>query len=474
MQAARQSLLRFLKMNQRIVRSKQIHTNSLEIKMAQLYCILLPFRMIFQLSFLKSVFGVCANYLPFIFHLLGLFIWMANERGRIDLSTKRGLMGEAGRLVLYLNLSSLVMAFVIQMKYGNHGGENAFLGILGMEIYFFQYFFMFLYNYRVFRILTVATINKTLHASCLSLLFIGYFQVLVMNGIGGSIYDGLNFLGVLNSSDNLPKLCLTGVEGATAGCIIGVFVMPFLLSKVLNEERKYFFEILLWIVPILYTNSSTAYLLFVTDWIVFFIILLTKSKNPRKIIRIFLITIICIALGLCALFLLGVIDESVLDAVYYNLFIKPVSFDSNGSTTSRTIPFYVNWGAFTEYPIIGTGNGLQGYFYERYFPSWAVNVAGSDVGVFLENSRNGISNGGVFIPSLLSGYGIIGMALIAHFVYRCIKENSNNKMYDDNMHDLYVISGIAFVVMGFQGDAYGLYFAWFMLSIPFLVRREKK
>ena len=47
------------------------------------------------------------------------------------------------------------MAVVIQTIYGNQGSENAFQGIAGMLVYFTQYLLMFLYNYRVFQLLSV-------------------------------------------------------------------------------------------------------------------------------------------------------------------------------------------------------------------------------------------------------------------------------------------------------------------------------
>ena len=35
-----------------------------------------------------------------------------------------------------------------------------------------------------------------------------------------------------------------------------------------------------------------------------------------------------------------------------------------------------------------------------------------------------------------------------------------------NFYHMFIIASIAFIVMGFQGDAYGMYFAWFMLALP--------
>ena len=189
--------------------AKVIHTSRLEINIAKLYLFFLPFRLFGQLAGLQSIVGVCANYMAFVFHVLGFIIWLINENGKIGFAGEDNfsLIKKLCLLTVYLNLSSFVMAVVIQITMGNQGGESAFSGIAGMVIYFTQYFLIFAYNARVLDIIDRETINYILHWVCLVLLFIGYFQVLVMNGVGGSAYDALNIFGNLNSSGNLPKLC---------------------------------------------------------------------------------------------------------------------------------------------------------------------------------------------------------------------------------------------------------------------------
>lgn len=449
----------------------RIRNTKIEIVVAKLYCFLLPFRMLPQLSFLQSIVGGCANYLPFIFHLVGMLLWMINENGILDFYKKKELIWYATKLTIWLSISSVIMAFVIQNIYGNQGSENAFQGIKGMLIYFIQYFCMFIYNYRVFQILSIDEMNKIIHINCFVLLIIGYFQVLVMNGIGTGVYDRINYLGILNTSSQLPKLCLTGNEGASAGCIIGVFIMPFLFSHIIIGKRKCVFEALLWLIPLYYTYSSTAYILFIVDVIVLLVFLIIKSDKPSRGFITLVIIILCVGITFMVLYQGGLVNEDQINNIHYLLFEK-ASDENNGSTIARNISLLVNWGAFTEYPILGVGNGLQGYFYESYFPAHALKVAGSDAGVFLDRSREGISNGGVFTLSLLSGYGIIGCFFILVFVGKCIKSNALNKASNRNFYFLYIIAGIAFIIMGFQGDAYGLYYAWFMLSIPFMTQKK--
>lgn len=72
----------------------------------------------------------------------------------------------------------------------------------------------------------------------------------------------------------------------------------------------------------------------------------------------------------------------------------------------------------------------------------------------------------MFIPSLLSGYGIVGCLFIALFVYSLVRMNKRRKNVNGNFYSMFIIAAVAFFIAGFQGDMYGMYFAWFMLSLP--------
>lgn len=460
--------------NQNLAKSG-IDLRSVERTVAKLYVFLLPFRLIPHLSFLKSVLGVCALYTVIVFHIFGLLLWLYNERGFLktkDFFNSR-LIQYIVVLTIYLNLSSIMMSFVMQNEHGNLGNDNAFSGIVGMLMYFTQYALMFLYNMRVFEILKKEAINSLLHKLCITLLVIAYMQVLVMNGVGGAIYDAIDVLDVVRNSNQLPKLCLTGSEGAAAGSLISIIVFPVLFSKILTEDKntKYIIEVILWLVPLFFTNSTTGYILATIEFLLFFGVLLFEKRTIKKSVKIISIILILLLVGTIFLGWLGVLNSEMFEQIKYLLFEKATDSD-NGSTVSRTVPLLVNGGAFMEHPIFGVGNGLQGYYYEKYFPSWAYNVAGSDVLVFLETSKTGISNGGVFLPSLLSGYGLAGVTLITIFVIKCIQTIFYKKKYIGNFFYMYIFAGIAFLISGFQGDMYGKYYVWFMLSIPFVLCRE--
>lgn len=451
-----------------------IDIEKVSIAIAKLYLFLLPIKMISPLFFLRVYFGVCANYFDFFFHVIGLFLIAIKSKGIVQFKKD-----EVSKLYYYFvfmvacyNLSSLCMAVVIQHRYGNIGNESAFDGILGMLIYFTQYALIIFYNKEIFRKISIEEIVKILKIVVLYLFVLGYFQILVINfgGVFATVYDRMDVFNILVNS-NMSKLCLTGSEGAAAGTLIATFVLPFIMSRIFVEKRKfiYFLFLLGWLPIIYFTNSSSAYIGAAIDLAVFAFLYYKKHlKNVKVILFLVLITITSIIVFAFSPVMEYFEQSNVAEQIDYLLFSK-VTDKTNGSTVSRTVPLLVNWGAFKEYPLFGVGNGNQGYFYEKYFPSYAYNAKGSDVFVFLERSKSQISNGAVFFPSILSGYGLFGSVLFLIFFIKCIKLVISSKEKLGSFYFMFFISWIALLVSGFQSDYYGIYYVWFLFSIPFMV-----
>lgn len=458
-------------MIQRVTQNRKV-----EKTIAVLYVYLLPVRMIAQFEPLQAAMHGAGIYFDVILHALGVLLYLISHRGRINIKNdlNSSVMQYTGLMILLFNLSSVIMACVIQAIHGNHGSESAFNGILGMLVYFTQYFLMFWYNREVFTLIAKEELLRIFRHICVGMLALGYFQFLVMNigGIFATVYDKLDIFGVLYDSD-MPKLCLTGSEGASAGTLIGIMIYPFLFSQILTQPKtkKYVIQVLLWL-PIIYaTRSSTAYILVAASVCVFlFVYIRNKRKSAILSIGIYACMILVLIFAFYPEMILNLFPKEIGEQIQYLLFDKATDLQ-NGSTVARTVPLLVNWGAFTEYPILGVGNGLQGYFYEKYFPAWAYNVASSDVLEFLERSKYGITNGGVFFPGLLSGYGVFGLVLIAIFLAKIRTLLKSGKEQLGAFYWLFVLACPAIILCGFQGDFYAKYYIWFILSIPFMVNR---
>lgn len=445
---------------------------NIEIALAKLYVYLLPIRMFTQLSFLRTLLRGAAGYFDITIHFIAILLIILRGQGVINFrndSSARVLKYFTG-LVIYLNLSSFIMAIVIQSIYGNHGSESAFSGIVGMVIYFFQFAFMFFYNKEVFSMLSKEEIFRILKRVSIFLLVLGYWQigVLTVGGIFGRIYNTIDVLDILADLPQMPKLPLTGGEGASAGGLISCLVMPVLYAGIICDKNKmgYILQILLWLPVIYFTNSSTAYITFSVVTVAFCILYL---KYCNKNILIFVLIAICIIAMLFIFFsdsITSILPKEARDQIEY-LLLEKINDRENGSTVARTVPILTNWGAFTEYPIFGVGNGLQGYFYEKSLPSWGRT---QDQNAFVEISRNSVTNGAIFFPSLLSGYGIVGSIFILVFIYKLINLARNGKGQMGIFYFAFILAGVAIIFYGMQAGLAGCYYVFFMLSLPFMVR----
>lgn len=441
-----------------------VHTTPGERKLAKIYLFCLPFRMFALFSFLPMLVGPLANFFDSIINIVGLIVWYNNEGSFRYHPRNKPLFQTILYSVIYLNISSVLMSIVMYASYGNCNGESPFWAIIPMILFYFQYVLMFLYNIRVFAILDYATIRKVLDALCKTLLVLGYIQVVVMLGIGGGVYDAIvRIIGGIRPSSEMPKLCLTLSEGAAAGCLMGTLIFPYILAKINNGEKRCIYELVLWMPLLFYTHSSTALILFAVDIAIFVL----KSKKSN-IIGMFTM-MATVAIIVVALMFVGKQSGSNDDrsSVTYLLFEK--AFDkNNGSTISRTSTFGYNWGAFTEMPLMGVGNGLQGYFYNKYFPMEYLYMEGTDIGAFYEIAQTGIVNGECFLPGYFSGYGIFGLIVLLIIVSKMRRTYRARKDHLGIFGDMFPIGAIGFFVMGLQGEAYCLYYAWFVVSIPFM------
>lgn len=443
---------------------------------AKLYVFFLTLRMISPLLFTQQLFHTGAKNFDFVLHVIGVMLILLRNKGKVYLGRDQEsrLFKSFALLVLYLNVSSFFMATVMQYTYGSIGSDTAFDAFISMAVYYSQYVFMFFYNKEVFCILSKKELEDVLKYEMWFLLVLGYIQIIAYNfgGIVGLLYDRLDLFDVFADAKSLGKLTLTRAEGAASGGVIGILVLPYLLSGIINNEKHFseIVQILLWLPVIFFTKSSTAYLLITLVLVGFVLICIQKTKVaiPRK--TVYTLLVVCLTLCVCLLFgevFTGLVPDFIGDEIQYLLTEKMTDM-SNGSTVSRTVPFVTNFGAFKEYPILGVGNGCQGYFYIKYFPSWAKNVSSSDVMVFYRGAQERIVNGALFFPSILSGYGIVGTLLIAVYVIKSHKVFKSKADSLGRFKYFYLLSLLPIILYGFQGEFAGEYFIFFLLSIPYM------
>ena len=454
---------------------------NLEKRVAQLYVYLLPVRMISFFSPLVSIMHGAALYLDFIINIIGIILCVVEYRGKVRIKKDRSGLVQLGllKLVIYLNISSLIMAFFTQIKYGDYAGkESAFSGITGMVIYFFQYFIMFWYNSHVFELITKQELERIFMRITNGMIILGYFQIAV-HLLGGWLFSfqkRLDILGILYINERAKGISLLASEPAEAGGQIMLLCVAYIYAKILLEQntRKNLYKIILFLPIIYFTKSSTTYLEFLVCTIVF-LFLYCKLHGRKKsfVIGLSIVIMFVIVSIINPSIYTKFMPEEFRTNIQYILFEKMLD-RNNGSTASRTVPFFTNWGAFKESPILGVGNGLQGYYYTKYFPSWGFNISGSDILEYYSKAQYSIVNGALFIPSLISGYGLVGISLILIWFKRLVNLAKYGKKQMGIFYYMFIMSIFVFIVIGMQSEICGCYYIWFMLSLPLMVKSRTK
>lgn len=450
-----------------------VKTSKLEIQLAKIYIFLLPIRMIPPLLGVAALFHGAALYFDFILNALGILLYLYHSNGKIYLANDNPsrLTRDFAVSVVILNVISILMAIETQITQGDYAGESAFSGIIGMQIYYFQFVLIVLYNRRVFNILSEDEIWWVLSWSNAFLLILGYFQMaaLLLGGTFRSAITSIDVFHILWPDDNMWKLSLTGKEGAEAGTILGIIVLPYLLSCIAMGKSKFqsILQLILWIPVLAMMQSTSAYLMAISATVGFLLFVFSSDKKKQAVILLFII----FCGSIIALFGDSLINRLPSDTRYL-IFAKAMDMN-NGSTISRTVPLVTNWKAFLEHPLFGVGNGLQGYYFTKNIPQWMLNVPGSDIGTFYQTAKGQIINGGVFFPSYLSGYGIIGVCILIYLLSRikCIMKDM--KVTSKKFYALFSIAVLPIIVCGFQGDFSGNYLIWFVISLPFISYGKK-
>lgn len=453
-------------------RPLQSDRSSLAVCIAKIYVFCLTIRMIAPLKLLESIIGSAALSFDIIPHFFGVLILIIQKRGEISFCDEEGRsIWYFIKMVIWFIFSSLIMAIIIQLSYGNMGNENAFQGIKGMALYWLQYALILLYNYYVFRILTMSELECIIQAEIIFLLIIGYFQMAVMlfGSQIGNVYDKIDFLDVLCDSVGLSKLSLTGYEGAYTGYITGILVLPYIYARsISNKSKGVFLKVLIWL-PLIYMSFSTnTYILFVLITVGYlYYYIKTRRISKCFIIVIGLAIMIAFAILLFGNEIINLLPADFAENIQYILFEK-IQDNNNGSTVLRSLPFYYNLGAFSEFPIIGVGNGLQGYFLEKYLPASFSAVKGIDSFSLLKEWTSGIANGSLFWLGILSGYGIVGIILIIIYIIKSERILRAKKKALGAMYYMYRLAIIGIIFAGFATEFVAKYYVWFAISIPLI------
>lgn len=447
--------------------------NQIEKLLAYIYIFLLPVTLVqITKSHLFSM-GTSASFYISILGIILLFFSVAKNK---KMNTLNEIGANRKALIVFviiitaLNLMSLIMAFILHESLGTVIRRDTYIAALPYIAYNTQIIFIVIYNIYIFRNISQKQIIKTIYYSIAAITAIGYLEIIISVTRSASIAKLLYFTDILGnfspnytlSSGRVNLLCS---EASTAGVFISVFVIPFIAIMFSYKllSRKKLFILLLAIIPIaVFARSSAMLIGLVFDIVVINLWLIAKYRN--KLIPVAFAEAMIIIIS-------GFILRDSLNDIKYLIMYKAADIN-NLSTVHRISSVYTNAVAFLNYPVLGVGNGVQGFFYLKYLPDWAFKSSESSDIYYYSSIWPG---SGGFIPSYISGYGVLGVFLLVILIGILI--NNLKKLKNTEYEYIYPWCIIGFIIFLIQAvisiNIYGEYYIIFMLSLAFITVNKK-
>ncbi|BBI31790.1 O-antigen ligase family protein [Cohnella abietis] len=432
------------------------------------YLLLLPFNS----GLLRESLHSLSSSVSFIPHLLGIglmaiLIYSKKREYRPSDIVKKMII-----IILLLNLSSLIMAIIQFKDLGTVFGRNTIVAATPHIMYYLQIMLAIVYNDYILNQIEIKKVLRVILTSFSVVLAIGYVQILSILSGGGIANSILELLGRLFFTDEVyvaraAKLNLMTPEASTAGAQMAVFIFPLLLALIKHKKmnRVYGIGLLLAYIPIIIFNNSSSGLLGIMICLFCFLFLISY----RKKINIWNVRIMLL-LTVLLVFLIN-FDTIKHSDFMERTFLKAVDTE-NLSTLHRTTSIYTNMQSLKEYPIMGVGNGIQGFYYMKYFPNWGFQ---SQESTELYYGEAGWPGSGAFVFTYLSAYGAVGLLLLCYAIY--LINRNLRKFKNTSYHYIYDFAFIASIGLLFQAystlDIIGNFYVIFIISIAALRRIER-
>lgn len=432
-----------------------MNLKGVQSKLYLLYLFFLPMGRFIDLG-LPDTFQkyLLQNFCLFFFYLGGIFILFNKQILRTSLPD---IMHKWTKLYIFQVVYSLIAACVLYIPLGTLNGEDTFQASIGGIIFWFIVLCHLYYNYYgITRLITIKQFVSVLHASAFVLLLIGYLQFLVINvgGIFANIYILLSKFIVLLPIERLNRgVVFFGTEPSSSSLVL-VYIIPMIISLIIkpiekNRRWREYLYILLFF-PLFITSGSSTVLIMLLILVIATIIIVTKKKVFYKFLLIG-----SLGIGAIVAFSYGIgnMKKSIgysadTSSLEYLLFAKIRDTD-NLSTMMRSSTIINDMRIFMNFPLLGVGDGLQGYFYNENLPKeFLVSPEVEDV---FRGKLGIIDGGGAFFPCFLSAYGILGFIFLIPLIYKYLYFFYKDWRRLNNFDIMLMLFLIVFAVSGWFG-----------------------
>jgi len=320
-------------------------------------------------------------------------------------------------IVLLWQMISLFNSIIYHSAFGLVGGEDTFRAILGPS-YFLIYdvFFLLFFVFIARKASNVKQDIIDVFETVLNVeIIVGYLQLFMMKGVPGflALYDFINIGQIFMPSDiiiEMQRVPMTGSEPAAMGTLLCILLFPYLLSFIPNNmiKRKYrFIKLVLCGLLCFFTFSSTLYVMG-ASLVGMYLLRGTLYKPQRRKIVTMLISGGLVVLWLLLSFSVSysLRREGSYTSSFQYVFVDKL-FDFNNQSTAHRWSTTVNdLRIIKDYPVLGVGNGNQGFLYAANIPNY---MQGNEKTRAMMQGDFGVVNGGAFLFAILSGYGILGI-----------------------------------------------------------------
>ena len=285
-------------------------------------------------------------------------------------------------------------------------------------------------------------------------------------GWGGK---NIELFGNIPMSTILFRINLLTPEPSEAGHYILTYCYPFILASFISNysvfKRKFFIKIetlllILSIPLIIFTFSTSAYVVFMFLLAFTFILSLFNSKNK------FRYKSKMIFFSLVLIFLLFLVFINSYD--YIIPIFDKLSNTSNGSTHTRLYGVIAGLLIFLHYPL-GIGLGNIRYIFYDYLPkplNYEQMIAYTTGQAFQPKS--------LFIL-YLDFFGLVGILIAIYFfykVYKNIKKNQKESKFSAYIYWSFILFFISFLLESFNSSTFTL--LWFWVLIGFFISASRR
>lgn len=423
-----------------------------------LYMVLLPFEAFHPLGFNK--YGAIAKTPSFFFFIIGFILSIFSQKGKIIIKD-RGYLKKLTILIGVVSSISICMAVVLYKSVNPISGFHTIDVIWGPIFYNIIMIFIMYYVIHMTQRVDKIFIDHILDIIYVYTIFIGYIQLGAIFGVG-PFRSVLNILGSLDLTYS-SRICLNNSqivlmfsEPSYAEILLCGLLMPFICGRILSTKKSKLSVIKLFLLlPLVFYNGSSSVLIGTAICIGVMLFLSAKKndKSRKKMIVLF---------GVYVALVILLFTNNPIKEILINQVLKKPFDQENYSTIQRTSVIRNCLMVFKEHPILGVGNGIQGFFYESHLlPS---DLKSYEVLNTLKY-ENGVPGAGSWAGGWLSGYGIVGTLFLILFIISTLKPLK--KFKNTQYYYAYIIGGICFLVCGwFTASTTGGYLSLFVLTIP--------